>query len=164
LDTKLEHSFNNGTEYNRNTNINNNLFSNAEYPDGCTLSQPVAIVVNPNPSLSVTPRNSLTCNGNSVTINAVANIVGTTFAWSTGGTSGSSITVTPATTTTYYVTATAPTGCQSVDSATVVIPTAALNVCNVLYASPTGTPTALGSKADPLTWMQPLYKPLVLER
>jgi hypothetical protein len=24
-------------------------------------------------------------------------------------------------------------------------------VCNVLYASPTGTPTALGSKADPLT-------------
>lgn len=124
--------------------------ANAEYPDGCTLSQPVAITVNPNPAISVSPRNSLTCNGNSVTINAVANITGTTFAWSNGG-SGSSITVTPAATTTYYVTATAPTGCQSVDSATVVIPTAALNVCNVLYASPTGTATALGSKADPLT-------------
>jgi hypothetical protein len=27
LDAKLEHSFNNGTEYNRNANINNNLFS-----------------------------------------------------------------------------------------------------------------------------------------
>jgi hypothetical protein len=56
-------------------------------------------------------------------LNAVSNIAGTTFAWSTGG-SGNSITVTPAVTTTYYVTATAPTGCQSVDSATVVIPTA----------------------------------------
>lgn len=131
--------------------------ANAEYPDGCTLSKPVDIVVNPNPSLSLSPRNSLTCSGNSVTLNAAANISGTTFQWSTGA-SGSSISVSPTVTTTYYVTATTPAGCQSVDSAVVVIPTASQNVCNLLYVSTTGTDTALGSKTDPLTLSAAIVK------
>jgi gliding motility-associated-like protein len=131
--------------------------ANAEFPDGCALTEPVVITVNPNPTLTITNRNAFTCSGSPVTFTASSNVPGTTYAWSNSGTTNS-ITVTPLASSVYYVTATTPIGCITVDSVRITIPTAAQNVCNVLFASPTGGATADGTKTDPLSLQAAVVK------
>ncbi len=79
---------------------------------GCTaISTPIAVTVNPAPSLSVTPSGSTTfCQGGSVTL--TANSSGSTFQWSNGS-SNSSITAT--TSGSYTVTATNG-GCTAIST------------------------------------------------
>ncbi|PLW92356.1 MAG: hypothetical protein C0592_11080 [Marinilabiliales bacterium] len=67
----------------------------------------IQLCSNPNPTITV--NDQTICEGESATLTATSDIAGTTFLWSTGGT-GSSITVSPASTTTYTVTGTDPVG------------------------------------------------------
>jgi gliding motility-associated-like protein len=60
---------------------------------------PVTVTVNPVPVVSVT--NNTVCAGQTTTLTATSTVPGGTFTWSPGGTTGSTITVTPNTTTTY---------------------------------------------------------------
>jgi len=131
--------------------------ANAEFPDGCVLSQPVIITVNPKPTLTITNRNAFVCAGSPVTFAATSNVAGTNYVWSTGGVTNS-ITVSPIASTTYYVTATTPAGCVTIDSVKATIPTPTANVCNVVFASPTGTDTADGTKTSPLSLQGAIIK------
>ncbi len=69
---------------------------------GCVSAQPgvVSIVLNPNPSLSVTPSPGTICAGQIATVQAGG---ATSYTWSPGGFTTSAISVTPATTTIYTV-------------------------------------------------------------
>jgi gliding motility-associated-like protein len=88
---------------------------------GCTDVETATVTVNPSPvvSFSQSPAGAQ-CTGTSVTVTANSNIPGSSFVWSSGGNTAS-ITVTPATTTTYTVTATSPLSCTSTASYTVTI-------------------------------------------
>lgn len=80
-------------------------------PAGCpSVSTPSTIVVNPNPIITV--QNDTICTGQTTTIGSTTNIPGGTYLWSTNATSPV-ITISPTVTTSYTLTYTAPTGCQS---------------------------------------------------
>ena len=67
---------------------------------GCpSVLTPVTVTVNPVPVVTVT--NDTVCAGQTTTLTATSTVPGGTFTWSPGGTTGSTITVTPNTTTTY---------------------------------------------------------------
>jgi len=73
-------------------------------PNGCTSSESAVITVNPVPSVSVTPANTVLCVGSSTTLTASG---ADTYTWSPSsglnGTTGSTVTANPTTTTTYTV-------------------------------------------------------------
>ncbi|MFM7666968.1 MAG: T9SS type A sorting domain-containing protein, partial [Bacteroidota bacterium] len=69
-------------------------------------------IVTVNSTPTVTSSNQTICSGNTATLQAAGTPTGGTYAWSNGGT-GSSITVTPAATTTYTVTYTVN-GCSTI--------------------------------------------------
>ncbi len=85
-------------------------------PGGCTGTDSVTVSVNALPTLSVTG-NTTICAGASTTLTASG---GTSYSWSSGGTSAGE-TVTPASTTTYTVTATDVNGCTGSDSVSVTV-------------------------------------------
>jgi gliding motility-associated-like protein len=113
----------------------------------------------PPPSISLTPQNPLFCSG-SGNVTITATVPGTVnYNWSVPAGNVSSINVSPSATTTYSVTATdVATGCSSTNSTTVTIVTPSPNVCNVLYASPTGLATNDGTKASPLSLSEAILK------
>jgi gliding motility-associated-like protein len=79
--------------------------------NGCSSASATGtITVAPSPTVSVAPVTF--CPGTSVTLNATASPTGGTFSWSPGGQNTSSITVSPAATTTYNVSYTLP-GCPA---------------------------------------------------
>ncbi len=84
--------------------------------NNCTASASASVVVNALPVVSIAPGNTAICVGNSATLTASG---GVNYVWSNGGTTAA-ITVSPTTTTTYYVTATNATGCTATDSVTVI--------------------------------------------
>ena len=122
---------------------------NATFPDGCDLSDNVTIYITPNPNLTVSPSNSFNCSGQNslITANSPTAI---SFLWSPGGEITSSINVSPSNSSTYSVTATDSRGCSSTANASLTIAAPTGNVCNVLYVTPNGSPSAIGSKADPM--------------
>jgi gliding motility-associated-like protein len=121
----------------------------AEFPDGCNLTDVVTVVIAPNPVISITPLNPFNCANQNNTITATASNA-VSYAWSPGGMTTATINVAPAVTTTYTVTATSQFGCTSEASTTVEIAAPAGNVCNVLHVTPTGLPTASGTRSDPM--------------
>lgn len=84
-------------------------------PGGCSAETTVNFQVFPTINASINPSNSVICEGESITLTATG---GSTYAWSNGQ-SGPSISVSPASSTTYIVTATGPGNCQ--DDASVTI-------------------------------------------
>ena len=79
--------------------------------NGCSsASSSGTVTVAPSPTVSIAPVTF--CPGTSVTLNATASPTGGTFSWSPGGQNTSSITVSPAATTTYNVSYTVP-GCPA---------------------------------------------------
>ena len=79
--------------------------------NGCSsASSSGTLTVAPSPTVSVAPVTF--CPGTTVTLNATASPTGGTFSWSPGGQNTSSITVSPAATTTYDVSYTVP-GCPA---------------------------------------------------
>jgi gliding motility-associated-like protein len=121
----------------------------AEFPDGCNLTDVVTVIVAPDPVISITPLNPFNCANQNNTITATASNA-VSYAWSPGGMTTATINVAPAVTTTYTVTATSQFGCTSEASTTVEIAAPAGNVCNVLHVTPTGLPTASGTRSDPM--------------
>ncbi|MFN4081546.1 MAG: beta strand repeat-containing protein, partial [Saprospiraceae bacterium] len=84
---------------------------------GCTGTATVQIVVNPLPIATITPANASICLDDAQDLTASGGI---DYLWSTGENT-SVITVSPAATTTYFVTVTDVNSCQSTASATVTI-------------------------------------------
>lgn len=102
---------------------------------GSTITENVVITIggtfaNAGPDVAI-------CSGESTTLTASG---GSVFLWSTGATSAS-ITVSPATTTTYMVTVTA--ACESVDSVTVTV-----NPLPIINATATPSSILIGSSSD----------------
>jgi hypothetical protein len=79
---------------------------------GCALSAETEVVVNPLPNITISTTDDTICESNWVTLTASG---ADNYAWSTGSTSPS-ITVSPSTSHTYFVTGTNGFGCSSVDS------------------------------------------------
>ena len=75
---------------------------------GCETKQTHLITINPMPNISI-GGDSVICEGTSTTITAVG---GSHYLWNTGAVTNS-ITVSPVVSSTYYVTVTSPTGCDT---------------------------------------------------
>jgi PKD repeat protein len=100
---------------------------------GCTDTETVTVAVNPAPTASITPVNPSIQAGNSLTLTASG---GATYSWAPGGQSGASISVSPATSTCYTVTATDANGC-----------TATAQTCVTVTPACTTPPTVTASVA-----------------
>ncbi len=89
-----------------------------DYTDGigCSSRDSSTITVDPLPVVSLSNDTAI-CDGSTVSLTAAG---GTTYLWSTSATT-SNISVTPATTTKYYVTVTGSGNCSSIDSVTVTV-------------------------------------------
>ena len=85
---------------------------------GCPATATGTVTVNPIPTVSV--NNEVICSSSSATLTATVAPAGGTYVWSPGGQTTQSITVSPATTTTYTVTYTLN-GCTQTGSGTVTI-------------------------------------------
>src|SRR5213075_2629697 len=114
---------------------------------GCSNTGSGAVTVNAAPTVTV---NSQTiCAGQSATLTATPSTGGGTYSWSPGGQTTSSITVSPASTTTYTVTYNLG-GCSNTGSGTVTVnaaPTVTVNsqtICTGQSATLTATPSAGG--------------------
>ncbi len=116
--------------------------------NGCTATASGTVTVNPNPTVNVT--NATICAGQSGTITATPSIGGGTYAWTPGGMTTQSITLSPGATTTYTVTYTDPNGCVGIGTGTITVnpnPTVAVNnatMCAGAGASLTATPSIGG--------------------
>ncbi|MEZ4929764.1 MAG: hypothetical protein R2777_07110 [Chitinophagales bacterium] len=101
--------------------------------------------------VTVAPINSFICSGQSATISAILHLFKLQDTLVARCFNGKYVTVSPATTTSYVVTATnTANGCSATATANVAIATPQTNVCNVLYVTPSGSSSAIGSKSDPL--------------
>lgn len=89
-------------------------------PEGCTSSASIFITVNPLPQINIINSAPAICLGDSSTISANSDIPGVTYSWSNGSTA-SSFTVTPNSSTIYFLTVTSPQGCISTAQTSVVV-------------------------------------------
>lgn len=100
-------------------------------------------------TVDVTPSNAFACSGSITTLTA-SSPTATSYSWSPGGLTGAVVDVSPTSTTTYTVTATnAANGCTATASATVSIAQPSSTACNVLYVSPSGSPSGDGTRSNP---------------
>ena len=105
------------------------------------------VTINTVPTVSVNAQSI--CQGQSATLTATPSLTGGTYSWAPGGATTQSITVSPATTTTYTVTYTATCG-TAVDSGVVTVaptPTVTVNsdtICQGQNATLTATPSRGG--------------------
>lgn len=111
----------------------------------CTsvLTYPVGLY----PAVTATSTSQTVCNGTAATITATPSTGGGTFSWAPGGQTTASITVSPATTTTYTVTYTDLNGCTDTAMGTVVVnplPTVVVNSPSICVGS-TANLTATGA-------------------
>jgi len=98
-----------------------------------SIPQTLTITVHPIPNLTV--NNDTICQGQSTTLSAIPDVLGGTFLWSNGAQITSSITVTPAATTTYNVLYDFN-GCITTSSATVlvnIVPSVTLNGGSICF-------------------------------
>ena len=100
-------------------------------------------------SVSVSPTSTFACSGATTTLTA-SSPTANNFTWMPGGLTGASINVSPTSTTTYTVTATnSVNGCSATASATINVAQPMSTSCNVIYVTPTGTPSGNGTKLSP---------------
>lgn len=85
---------------------------------GCTGTASITITVNPNPVVSISASDNLICGGNSTVLTASG---ADTYSWSGGLGTGNTISVSPASTTTYSVTGDNSFGCSSSATATITV-------------------------------------------
>ncbi|MFN8165535.1 MAG: hypothetical protein U0X76_05040 [Bacteroidia bacterium] len=114
---------------------------------GCTSTASNSVTVNPLPTVSVNA--STICAGSAATLTATVSPAGGTYAWSPGGQTTGSISVSPSSTTTYSVTYTNA-GCTSTATNSVTVnplPTLSINsstICAGSSATLTATPSIAG--------------------
>jgi hypothetical protein len=100
---------------------------------GCAASNTTTITVAPNPVITVTPSSPVICSGNSTTLSASGAV---TYAWVPGNLTGSSITVSPTTTTSYTVAGTNAMGCTGTTVITISVnPSPAINIASITNVS-----------------------------
>ncbi|OFY84023.1 MAG: hypothetical protein A3F72_18560 [Bacteroidetes bacterium RIFCSPLOWO2_12_FULL_35_15] len=115
--------------------------------NGTCQGNPITVIVNvtPMPSASISPTSTSICNGQSVTLNASG---GTTYQWSGGSSATSStITLSPAVTTTYYLQASNG-SCINNDSITIQVnsvPVAAISGNQIICSGQNTILTASGA-------------------
>jgi gliding motility-associated-like protein len=115
--------------------------------NGCSNSSSGTVTVNAAPTVTV--NSSAICSGQTATLTATPSLPGGTYLWSPGGATTASITVNPASTTTYSVTYSLN-GCTNTASGIVTVnglPTVTVNsvaICNGQSATLTATPSAPG--------------------
>jgi gliding motility-associated-like protein len=109
---------------------------------------PVTVTVNPVPVVTVT--NATVCAGQQAILTATSTVPGGTFTWSPGGTTGSTITVTPNTTTTYTATYTVA-GCPPV-TGTGTVTINPLQPITGTLSSCLGLTSQLANAVTPGTW------------
>jgi gliding motility-associated-like protein len=121
----------------------------AAFPDGCDITNNVTVSIAPNPNVTVSPNNSFNCSGQNTVLTATSPTA-ISYNWSPGVQVGNSITVAPTATAIYTVTATDNLGCSNTANATITVAAPSGNVCNVLYVSPTGSPSGIGTTGSPM--------------
>jgi len=120
--------------------------------NGCTNTSTRLITVNASPTVTATASNASICTGNSTTLTATG---ASTYAWMPGSLTGSPVTVSPTTTTTYTVTGTAANGCTSTSTQLVTVnttPTVTATASSTTICSGSST-TITASGATTYTWM-----------
>lgn len=114
--------------------------------NGCTAQSQLTVTVNPTPTVTATPSANPICTGSSVTLTGGG---AASYVWNPGSISGSPITVTPASTTTYTVQGTGANGCTSSTQLTVTVspsPTVtATSAANPICSGSSTTLTATGA-------------------
>jgi hypothetical protein len=104
--------------------VNDNPNSSTTYTvtgtdvNGCSNTATVAVTVNALPSVIASSSSSSVCPGGSVTLTGNG---ATTYNWMPGNISGSPVSDTPASSTTYTMTGTDANGCSNTDSITVIV-------------------------------------------
>ncbi len=87
---------------------------------GYTCTNTVTVVMHPHPSIAISPTNPTICAGSCLALTASAG-TGTTYTWQPGSLTGSTVTVCPATSTTYTIFATSSFGCTGSTNAQVTV-------------------------------------------
>ena len=115
-----------------------------------TAEDNIEVAFAPNPLVLINPFNLFTCSGQTTSL--IAQSLNTVdYLWSPGGSTASSIDVSPSSSTSYTVTVTdVTTGCTAQAISTVTIAEPVGNSCNVLYVTPTALPSGSGTKASPI--------------
>jgi gliding motility-associated-like protein len=118
---------------------------------GCVGSRTVNLVVNPTPSIAISPSTFSICSGGFVTLNATG---GSTYTWSPGGTNGSSLSASPTITTVYTVNATSTLGCPGQATASVFVSPipVVVAVSNPTSVCPGSSATLSATGANTYTW------------
>jgi gliding motility-associated-like protein len=122
--------------------------------NGCQAVDSLAIVVHPNPKISISPSSEEICNGFSVTLTASSNHPNTAFLWNTGAQTAT-IVVTPSSSTTYMVTGTDQHGCTGSNRATIEVhPLPQIQLSSPSYALCPGDTAKLQAAAnEPATYL-----------
>ncbi|MCX6291862.1 MAG: PKD domain-containing protein [Bacteroidetes bacterium] len=118
--------------------------------NGCIAIDAVTVIVNPLPTVNAGPDQNI-CTGNAATLTAVG---GTSYSWSPGGYTSSSISVSPGTNTTYTVTITDANGCTATDQVNVnlnSLPVAVVSSNADICSGSSATLTASGGSS--YTWI-----------
>lgn len=118
--------------------------------NGCTSTQTVLVTVNPTPTVTVSASPSTICLGGSSTMTASG---ATTYTWNPGALSGTTVVVSPASTTTYTVTGTS--GCSSTTTQLITVnptPTVTATASNPTICSG-NTSTLTGTGATTYNWL-----------
>ncbi len=132
--------------------------------NGCVSTASAAININPVPTANLTTSNQTICsNGSTVIDLTIGNTGGQSSSaysinWTPGTLSGSTITVNPASTTTYYVSVTSPFGCSQSDSIAISVDPALLGA--IISISPSST-TQCQSNLSPVMLVVNSNDPLV---
>ncbi len=105
----------NGSTITVNPTATTNYVVQGSNANGCSNTDTVTVIINANPSINADV-DQTTCEGNSVTLSATG---GSSYMWNPGGLTGSSITVSPASTMSYTVTGSNSNGCTATDIVTV---------------------------------------------
>ncbi len=119
---------------------------------GCSNTATQVITVNPTPTVTATASSPTICSGSSTNLTASG---ASTYTWMPGSLSGTTVAVSPTTTTTYTVTGTAANGCISTQNVTVTVnasPTVTASASTTSICTG-GSTTLTGSGASTYLWM-----------
>jgi uncharacterized repeat protein (TIGR01451 family) len=109
---------------------------------GCTSTASKTVTLKPNPAIDISADKSTVCLGDSSLLTVIGELVGSTYAWSTGATT-ESIRVKPTVNTSYRVTVTTPGGCTIADTILISVNTNNAPVANckniTVYLDNTGS-------------------------
>jgi hypothetical protein len=118
---------------------------------GCTATATRVITVNSLPTVGTTVTNSTICSGATTSITGTGAV---SYIWQPGGLTGTTINVSPATTTTYTVTGTNANGCVNTATRLITVnnsPTVGTNVTNATICAGSST-TITGTGANTYSW------------